>query len=313
MLDHTAGCQLYLNAMQLAGNNDAVPFDNLLGWQGWQVNLPADWNPTRLSGDARTGAVIVADLERVRLELNWRRVRSRSRVDLARLADRQRTRKSTPLTWTALKPGSGDTGIAEGRRAAADSGEVLVLLRSRASSRMLFIKIAPTPNGDPDPLADRIIHSITDASNEPGVRWCVYGFVCAVPRTFHLTGHTFAAGRARLTFRRRRESLAFERWALVGDQSSGSAGGADESSGINIEHNGHTVRTCTSRPRKLWDRMARGPTHRADWTCDTARRGYRIIAAGSGAARLLESAVRTVICHAPAHRSSTRRLRRLRP
>ena len=45
----------------------------LLCWQGWQLELPNRWNPTKIEGDYDSGAVMIADLHRPRLGLRWKR------------------------------------------------------------------------------------------------------------------------------------------------------------------------------------------------------------------------------------------------
>jgi len=68
--------------MAKTSKTNRIPLTNQLAWQGWHVALPADWNPSGLTGDHRNGTAAIADLEQPRLELRWRRLRSRRRVDL---------------------------------------------------------------------------------------------------------------------------------------------------------------------------------------------------------------------------------------
>ncbi len=278
--------------MSSAADRPTGPLDNHLGWQSWQLDLPAEWNPARLSGNARAGTVIAADLERVRLELSWRRVRSVAGVDLSRAA---RARRRDSLTWRA--DACRGEGIADSRRAVTDNGDVLALLLSAASRRLLFVKVAGTPGGAADPTADRLLASIGDASRRASVPWCVYGFAWSVPAGFQLTGHRFAAGRAVLTFRHRRQSLTFERWVLAGTGPTEGTGPADGCPAGTLDHNGHEVRMVRPARRKPWHRIVSGEAWRAEWICETSNRGYRLEAAGPDAARLLEAAIPGVNCH----------------
>jgi len=328
--------------------------------------LPADWNPVRVGGSARVGTVIVADLERVRLELNWRRVRSSARVDLSRVARAGRGGKRASLTWRSPDPagtvahetvasptehekavaahfrsGRGPRasrrgqapapsapepvpfpeppaifeaggGILDTRRAVADNGDVLALLASRASDRLLFVKVAGTPDRRVEPLADRILNSVADASGRASVPWCVYGFAWSVPAGFQLSGHRFAAGRATLTFRRRRQLLTFERWALAGAGGqpargrSEPAGDSESAAGRCVSHNGHEISLAPVARRKLWHRITGGQVWRADWTCPVSNRGYRVEAGGPEAADRLEAAIRSIACHQERERSARR-------
>ena len=279
------------------------PLDSHLGWRGWQIDLPSDWNPVRVGGSARSGTVIVADLERVRLELNWRRVRSSARLDLSRVARAGQGGKRASLTWRSPDPAGTGGGILDTRRAVAGNGDVLALLASRASDRLLFVKVAGTPDRRVEPLADRILNAVADASGEASVPWCVYGFAWSVPAGFQLSGHRFAAGRATLTFRRRRRSLTLERWALAGAGGrpapgrSEPAGSAESAAGRCVSHNGHEISLAPVARRKLWHRITGGQAWRADWTCPVSKRGYRVEAGGPEAADRLEAAIRSIACH----------------
>ena len=43
-----------------------------LGWQGFLMRVPSEWNPGRLTGDFKTGSLRVDDAEVVRMEMEWR-------------------------------------------------------------------------------------------------------------------------------------------------------------------------------------------------------------------------------------------------
>jgi len=314
--------------MPSVADTRSSPLVNHLGWQGWQVDLPTEWNPLRLSGSARAGTVVVADLERPRVELDWRRVRSIGGADLSRAGG---SRRHTSLSWKPLAGAAVGAGIIDGRRAVAENGDVLALLLSGESRRLLFVRIASEPGGNVEPTADRILAAIADAGGASSVPWCVYGFAWSVPAGFQLSSHRFAAGRAALTFRRGRRLLGplprkpraggandpaegptlwlratrkaarlrFERWTLAGDRSEPAE--ADDSTGTDVgyglEHRGHEIRMARVPRQKLWDRLAGGQAWQARWICRSAKRGYRVEAAGPEADRLLRAAVLGVECH----------------
>jgi len=273
---------------------DAPPLANRLGWQGWQIDLPGDWNPVRLTGSARAGQVFVADLERPRLELRWRRVRSARRVDLSRLAGP--SSKSEPLTWQPLPCGD-KGGIASGRRAVASDGTVLAMLLSRGSPRLVFVRIPGTPADDADPLAGRLLASISDASGRDPVPWSVFGFNWSVPACLQLVGQHFAAGRAALTFRRGRRWLGVERWAMAAGARNQPPDRVAITNTTPIQHRGHEIPVTRRAPHKLWDRLMGGQSWRAEWACEASKRHFRLETGGSEAAETLEAAVTTVRCH----------------
>src|SRR5438105_12895676 len=56
----------------------------LTAWQGWQLRLPARWNPVKLEGDYRKGEALFADMDRARLGMRWSTV-SANRFDAKRV------------------------------------------------------------------------------------------------------------------------------------------------------------------------------------------------------------------------------------
>lgn len=279
--------------MPRPAQSEPVELDNHLAWEGWQTDLPSSWNPIRLTGSARAGTVTVADLERPRLELNWRRVRSARRVDLARLA---RGRRRTTLDWTPLRPPLIGEGIADARRAVADTGDVLALLLSRRSPRLLLVKIFAN---NQHAITDPLLASIADATGSPTVPWCVYGFAWSVPEGLQLSDRVFDAGRARLTFRHRRRSLTFQRTTLVGRPPPNAGPDAEVSTipATVLEHNGHEIPLRRVGPTAAWHRGLTPHLWTADWVCPASQRRYRVEATGPDAPNLLQAAVRGVGCH----------------
>jgi len=273
----------------------SCPLDNHLGWQGWQIDLPADWNPGLFRGNARSGTVIVGDLERPRLELNWRRVRSARRVDLSRLT---RADKSGKTTWKPFACRGG--GIADARRAVADNGDTLTMMLADASRRLLFAKIVGTPEATAEPLADSVLASLGDATDRPAVPWRVYGFAWTVPPRLQLARHRLEAGRTSLTFRHRRRSLILQRWiAADGDPDDATLGPPDDKTHrtASVQHNGHHIQPVRASDRKLWDRLLGGQSWSAQWRCRPSNRHYRVQATGPESAAAVAEAVRGVQCH----------------
>src|SRR5262249_30060764 len=45
----------------------------LFAWQGWQLTLPARWNPVKLEGDERSGYALIAGMDRPQLGLRWKK------------------------------------------------------------------------------------------------------------------------------------------------------------------------------------------------------------------------------------------------
>ena len=52
--------------------------DAHFAWQGWELALPARWNPVKLEGDYARGYALIADMHRPRLGLRWSSVGTKS-------------------------------------------------------------------------------------------------------------------------------------------------------------------------------------------------------------------------------------------
>jgi hypothetical protein len=265
-----------------------INLDNPLIWQGWRVDLPADWNPAKLVGTARKGTVIVADLERQRLQVDWRNIRRASAVNLDRLTLR---RKQAPLDWHRLDVAG--PGIVEARHAVGEAGETDAVLVTSKPARLMFVRIAPTAEGCPEPLAPRLLRSMGTAGGDDRLPWAVFGLTFSVPAGLPLTSYHFAVGRARLTFRRRRRAVSIRRWSLAADLDSVS----DFARGEEHTRLGHPVTVRPASDRKAWDRWLRGPVWEASFTCPDIGRMFRLEASGSCARQDLLDLVDTIDCH----------------
>jgi len=54
---------------------------HLLGWQGLNIHVPAEWNPGRVSGDRARGDLRIDDPDTVRLEVRWETPKSEVNIE----------------------------------------------------------------------------------------------------------------------------------------------------------------------------------------------------------------------------------------
>ena len=267
--------------------------DNHLGWEGWQIDLPADWNPIHFSGSARAGRVIVADLEREQLEFNWRRVRSVDGVDLARLArsSRKDKRHWEEMTGTPI----GDV-FSQGRSAPADEGGQIAVLVSRVSRRLLFVRLSAPADDVGTNQADRIFASLDDRSDHDASPWCVYGFAWKVPSGFQRSGQTFQAGRLSVSFRKGLgERLTFKRQMI--DLKPAEPPPKSPTIDDTLKHATHTIAVHRRSASSPWQRLLRRGDYVATWRCSVANRDFVISAQGRRAAKRVRRAIEGVACH----------------
>lgn len=166
-------------------------------WHGWRLSTPAAWDALRLEGDAGRGEAMLADLDRPRVGLRWRR--GGRRVD----AD----------AWVAAAMRDEVGKLAAGE-AQALSPEPFVAGR-------LYIEPAP-PGRDVwigySPATRRLLQVVYHAARRdtmlrdvllPGLRddgdgwWSVFDLSTRVGGSWRLSGRRLNAGDLSLTFERR--------------------------------------------------------------------------------------------------------------
>ena len=267
--------------------------NNRLGWEGWQIDLPTEWNPIHFSGSARSGRLVVADLERERFELSWRRIRSVEGVDLARVARRGRKDKRH---WQVMAGAPIGEVFAHGRFAPTEEGGRMAILVSRVSRRLLFVRLATEAGEAGRGPADRIFASLEDRSADDAIPWSVYGFAWQVPSGFQRSHQTFQAGRASITFRKGfSERLTFKR-EMIGLEP---VEAAPKSSVIDdtLEHGTHVVAVQRRKASSIWQRLLGRGVCVATWQCDAAKRVFVVSAEGRRAAACVRAAIKGVACH----------------
>lgn len=170
----------------------------LLAWQGWSLDVPADWNPVRIEGGWRSGFVLLADLHKPRLGLRWG------------AADGKRF---SPEIWarSAIRDEVGVIAAKEARPLACGPFEASIHFPepqppgrdvwvgfSRASGRGAEL-IYHAQKRD-DVLADQIVPTLRDGAPDQPQAWSVFDLSCRVPAGMKLKSHLFNAGDLRLVF-----------------------------------------------------------------------------------------------------------------
>jgi hypothetical protein len=272
---------------------ETSPSRSTLAWQGWRLRIPATWNPGYISGSFGTGMLILADLKQRQLEMNWKKIPSAGKVDFERLKT-DGSSKDANLGWQPIDSAGLTPAISRGRRAIDAQGRTLVMLLSAETSRLLFLRFTSSDRAEVVPARETIVGQVADVSNNDPCPWEIFGFSLAVPAGFVLKHHVFAAGRATLTFRRRRQRLTFHRWSLAASPKSEPSPPAALRT---IEHRGHQVIVRPVADWKLWDRLITGQACEAVWTCPDANRQHRIRAVGKNAQNIVDEVVKLVSCH----------------
>ncbi|HYO07391.1 MAG TPA: hypothetical protein VER17_00330, partial [Tepidisphaeraceae bacterium] len=168
----------------------------MLGWQGWQVRLPREWNPVRLDGTFDAGQVLVADLHRPQIGLRWSRFHPEAATTTDFLRDVMR--------------GEAGAAAAESARAGErDGGAALTFLDHETPGRDVHLWAAPSgrllqivyhaPRRD-DVLERELLPTLAETAARPARPWSVYDLSCRVPAQYALVSHRLNAGDLTLRF-----------------------------------------------------------------------------------------------------------------
>jgi hypothetical protein len=170
----------------------------VLAWEGWQVQIPGRWSPTKLSGDYRQGYALFADLHRPRLGLRWHTPRKRKfdssawsakamREEVGQLAAAEASPHAIagwegPLLFAEPEPPGRDVWMGY----SPVSGRTLqVVYYAHRRERVLTEVVLPTlrdlPRGQP-------------------MAWSIFELSAIVPRDLPMRTHRLNAGDLSLTF-----------------------------------------------------------------------------------------------------------------
>ena len=169
-----------------------------IAWQGWSLDVPADWNPVRIEGGWRSGFVLLADLHKPRLGLRWGAVGGkRFTADIwARSAMRDEVgviaaKEAKPL---ACGPFEASIHYPEPEPPGRDVWAGF----SRTSGRGAEL-IYHAQQRD-NVLADQVVPTLRDGAPDQPQSWSVFDLSCVAPAGMRLKSHLFNAGDLRLAF-----------------------------------------------------------------------------------------------------------------
>jgi len=216
-----------------------------LGWQGWGLEHPADWELTRVRGSRRESYLALDDGERIRLEMSWKPVRRKlpleklvekqvKAVELAargrkldvRIRRRQGIRRLAGFqyecfTWQTgvpkrgvPKPDEVGLGSPESRLGAPDVGSCELVARCRDCGRVILLRVVGDKDRPPMEEARRVFASLTCYSGKEFERWGTFGLDVKVPAGFELEGSSLRTGMCELVFSDRRTELHVMRVSL---------------------------------------------------------------------------------------------------
>ena len=196
---------------------------SLFAWHGIQLQVPTDWNPGQLIGDAASGNARLDDAEIVRLEVEWKDARGDSRV--AELLDRyveglakeaEKRNQRLQLERQVALEGLNVSHMTSTEYFVWDTGSKVHALAcySPASDRFLFVRVMCRGTEDVTPLLPTIFNSLTDTPREAAHTWELYECRAVSPPGFALESYELKSGHIRLQFQEGKQMLQVDRLSL---------------------------------------------------------------------------------------------------
>ena len=193
----------------------------LFAWQGVRIEVPEDWNPGIVEGTVENGYFRLGDAECSRLEVKWRKVRTKQPVAGFvdnYLADLAKTLKKKKLPFPVRR----DTRLAkvagvesECFEWQADAASINMAVHCRECGRLSIVRVLSKADEPIRPIAKRVLASFRDHAACGRVPWSAYGLRFSLPETYALDRSLFQPGRQEMRFVARRRTAVGLRIGLA--------------------------------------------------------------------------------------------------
>lgn len=208
----------------MTSENEKETTEQVIGWQGLTLQVPAAWTVGAVSGDYHEGYLRVDGTDFPRLEVRWHE--SKGTTDLGstverylRSLERDRAKQSAvevdvqanfisrrkigkdkvqPFTWRGEQAGYGVAWLCK------QCGRVI-----------LAQLLGPAEEPNLEQLAVQVLSHIQDHPVGDWATWALYDLHTEVPQGFEVTGTELRAGLTQLSFRRETERLVIARWGMA--------------------------------------------------------------------------------------------------
>jgi hypothetical protein len=193
-----------------------------LAWQGIAFDVPADWCPSQLQGDFKSGYLRVEDELRVRLELRWESLRKRL-PEASDLVDNflRQTRKK-------LGRRQPEPDIVRGRSVPAlepQDHEVFtwrgsfnahsLLLVCAETRRVVHLRVFFEAGDEQKALTRRVFASVSSGPQDGQLEWNVFDLGFRLDADWRLESSALRTGCLELAFREGRDELVVARYSLA--------------------------------------------------------------------------------------------------
>ena len=189
----------------------------IFGWQGLSITVPSSWEPTVLDGDWSQGYVRLDNMDAIRLELKWNRLKGN--VDATNVRDmllgtlaRRKTGRKAPIEAKAIEQlvDAPNTSFFRWHGEVTAIGAVTHCRRCARAvlAQMIF------PNGkECRSHAAAVLGSLCEHGDDGRSLWGLYRFRADVDESWKLASWKLSPGYLELSFDRGRgEKLRLRRW-----------------------------------------------------------------------------------------------------
>ena len=180
-----------------------------IAWCGWQIQVPADWRPLKISGELSKGSMMLGDAENPILSIQWRRVDD-GRFDAKRWITKRFKKLKATLTADAPRP-KGITAAAWARAVHVREGESEDVWYGYSSSGGMIVEVLTVDVGQknmPEGAFDDVLASLRVTSRNSPCRWAMYGISFMSPPGFDMVKSHLFSGDIALAFKKgRKEEL----------------------------------------------------------------------------------------------------------
>lgn len=202
----------------------------LVGWQGFLVRVPDEWDLTGFSGTDEAGYFRVDDSDEHGLEIKWatepKKAKKAPDVEVRResyFRGLRQTAKKKRLT-VETKAADAPRGVLQSDRSVSgfswtsDKKAIGAVWHCQTCRRTVIVQVLGprSGRGGLSTLAQDILGSLRCHGDDPDWRiWALYDLVTEVPAAYKLTGSQLMNVYLRLQFAHKTARLTIEQWALA--------------------------------------------------------------------------------------------------
>ena len=195
----------------------------LFGWAGIQLEIPATWEISGISGDEKNGYLRLDDDEMPRLELKWAKARKKKPDLHATLDDyfklvRKNYKRSGNVSFRRNVDLIKNEEFLKGYTVLGFSWKGGIranglIFHSTDTKRITIVQVMGRLKENWRPTVLRIFQSIADKEDTEQTVWSAYGLKLAVPKKYTLEKQKLLSGYLLFTFSRgRNRKISIERF-----------------------------------------------------------------------------------------------------